>query len=193
MVDSGAMSTVGKPGDKFIPTDKLSQKLFEIPTGEETKAITKANFHHKVVEPARTVDMVLNLALNSLLSTSTLSDTKYVTVLTPEYVLMFHDLGHLQLTISQEATLKGWRCKTSGFWRVPLKTMVINQKKDTILLYRPNPEHAVNSAYEFPITEELIRYLHECAVYPTKETWVKSIIPVNYVLRPGLNVKKVKK
>ena len=33
VVDSGATSTVGKPGDNFIPTDKLSHKVFEIPTG----------------------------------------------------------------------------------------------------------------------------------------------------------------
>ena len=112
MVDSGATSTVGKPGDKFIPTDKLSHKVFKIPIGEETKASTKSKFHHKVQEPARTLDMVPNLAQNSLISARKRSDAKYVTILTPEEVLMFDDLGDLQLTIPQEAILKGWRCKT---------------------------------------------------------------------------------
>ena len=135
--------------------------------------------------------MMPNLAQNSLLSARKFVDAKYVTVLTPEEVLMFEYLGDLQLTIFQEAILKGWRCKTSGFWRVPLNPMVINQNKDTILLDRPNPEHAVNSAYELPITEQLIRYLHACAGYPKKETWFKAVRSGNYVSWPGLNVKKV--
>ena len=134
-----------------------------MPTGEEIKASTKAKFLHKVREPARTVYMVPNLAQNSLLKASKFANAKYVTVLTPEEVLMFDYLGDLQLTTFQEAILKGWRCKTSGFWRVPLNPMVINQNKDTILLDRPNLEHAVNSAYELPITEQLIRYIHVCA------------------------------
>ena len=114
VVNLGATSTVEKTGDEFIPTDKLLQEVFEMPTGEETKASTKTKFHHKVREPARTVDMVPNLSQKSLLSVSKFSDAKYVTVLTPEEVLMFDYLGDLQLTISQEVILKGWRCKTSG-------------------------------------------------------------------------------
>ena len=80
------------------------------------------------------MDMVPNLTQNSLLSASKFADEKYVTVLTPEEVLMFDDLGDLQHTIYKEAILIGWRCKTSGLWRLPLKTMVMNQNEDTILL-----------------------------------------------------------
>ena len=80
-----------------------------MPKGEETKASKKEKLHHKVREPARTVDMVPNLAQNLLLSASKFADAKYVTVLTPEEVLMYDDLGDLQLTIYQESILKGWR------------------------------------------------------------------------------------
>ena len=114
VVNLGATSTVEKTGDEFIPTDKLLQEVFEMPTGEEIKASTKAKFLHKVREPARTVYIVPNLAQNSLLKANKFANAKYVTVLTPEEVLMFDDLGDLQLTISQEAILKGWRCKKSG-------------------------------------------------------------------------------
>ena len=50
--------------------------------------------------------MVPNLARNSLLSASKLADAKYVTVLTPEEVLTFDDLGDLKLTISKEDIFK---------------------------------------------------------------------------------------
>ena len=52
---------------------------------------------------------------------------------------------------------------------------------------------AINSAYELPRTKQLIRYLHACAGYPTRETWVKAIRAGNYVSWPGLTVKKVNK
>ena len=44
-----------------------------------------------------------------------------------------------------------------------------------------------------PSTEKLIRYLHACAGYTTKETWVKAIRSGNYKSWPGINVKKVNK
>ena len=122
---------------------------------------------------------------------STFADAKYVSVLTPEEVLIFDDLGDLQLTISQAAILKGWRCKTTGLWRVPLTPVPLDEKEDTIVLNRPNPTHAINSAYELPSTEQLIRYLHACAGYPTRETWVKAIRAGNYVSWPCVTVKRV--
>ena len=97
------------------------------------------------------------LAKNSLLSARKFADAKYVTVLTPDEVLIFKDLGDLKLTITQEEILKGWRCKTTGLWRVTLACVMLDEKEDTILLYRPNPKHEIKSAYEFPSTEQLIR------------------------------------
>ena len=108
-------------------------------------------------------------------------------------MLIFDDLRDLKLTITQEAILKVWRCKTTVLWRVHLTPVMHNKKEDTILLDRPRPKHAIDSAYELPITEKLIRYLYSCAGYPTKETWVKAIRAGNYVSWPGLTVKKVNK
>ena len=83
MVDSGATSTVGKPDDEFILTEELSHKVLEMPTVEESKAITKYKCHHKVRESEITVDMLPNFARNSLLSARKFSDAKCVTVLIP--------------------------------------------------------------------------------------------------------------
>ena len=67
------------------------------------------------------------------------------------------------------------------------------EKEDTILLDRPITKHAIKSAYKLPSTEQLIRYLHACAGYPTKETWVKAIQAGKYISWPVLTVKKVNK
>ena len=100
-----------------------------------------------VREPARTVDMVPNLKHNSQMSASRFSDAQYITVLTPTEVLVYDDVGDLQLLLSSKAILRGWRCKHSGLWRVPLTPVVLNENTDPILLDRPNPEHAINSVY----------------------------------------------
>ena len=110
-----------KPGDKYTPTDIPSDKVLESPEGAHLFGSTKAFLHHPAREPERSADVVPSLVHNLLLSASKFADAKYVTVLTPEEVLIYDDLGELQLTISHEAILKGWRCKTTGLWRVPLK------------------------------------------------------------------------
>ena len=69
--------------------------------------------------------------------------------------------------------------------------MVHNKNTDTKFISRPNPDHAINSAYELPSSEQLVRYLHACAEYPTKETWLKEIWAGNYLSWPGLTTKKV--
>ena len=126
--DSGATANAMKPGDEYIPTKIPSDKVFECPQGEHIYGSTKARLHHPVREPARSADVVPGLVRNSLLSASKFADAKYVSVLTPEEVLIFDDLGDLQLTISQEAVLKGWRCKTTGLWRVPLTPGPMDEK-----------------------------------------------------------------
>ena len=81
----------------------------------------------------------------------------------------------------------------SGLWRVPLKLTIKNEKYDTILLNRPYPVKPINSFYEIPITEQVIRHLHTCAGSTTKETWLKAIGLDNYTTWPGLTIKAANK
>ena len=112
--DSGETANAMKPGDEYIPTDIPSDKVFESPEGAHIFGSTKAFLHHTVREPARSADVVPSLVRNSLLSARKFADAKCVTVLKSEEVLIYDDLGELQLKISQEEILKGWRCKTTG-------------------------------------------------------------------------------
>ena len=81
--------------------------MFESPEKASLFSSTKAFLHHTVREPEKSADVVPSLVRNLLLSAGKFADTKYVTVLTPEEVLIYDDLGELQLTISQEEILKG--------------------------------------------------------------------------------------
>ena len=117
--DSGATSKCGRETDNFIPTNDKSEKVFYLPTGHTTKASKKSKLHHLVREPARTVDIVPDLKQNSLLSASKFADANYITLLTPDEVLIY-DGNTLKMTIENYAILRGWRDPTTGLWRVPL-------------------------------------------------------------------------
>ena len=54
-------------------------------------------------------------------------------------------------------------------------------------------EESVNNVYELPSTKEIVRYLHACAGFPTKSTWIKAIKGGNYATWPHLSVEAVRK
>ena len=60
-----------------------------MPTGETIAASTQAKLFHDVREPAKTVDMVPQLQLNSLISGGKFADANYITVLTTTEVLIY--------------------------------------------------------------------------------------------------------
>ena len=109
-------------GDDFILTSEKSNKIFHRPTIKTASASVKAKLHHMLRDPACTVDMVPNLKHNSLMSARKFSDAQYITVLTPTEVLVYDYMGDLQLSISGEAILRGWRCKHSGLWQSATRT-----------------------------------------------------------------------
>ena len=67
--------------------------------------------------------MVSALKHKSLISADKFADAKYTTVITIEKVLVYYG-NEVTLGALGQAILKGWRFKTSGLWRVPLKPKV---------------------------------------------------------------------
>ena len=51
----------------------------------------------------------------------------------------------------------------------------------------------MNNVYELPNTAQTIRYLHACAGYPTKSTWLTAIRAGNYLSWPMLTASAVNK
>ena len=67
--------------------------------------------------------MVPALKHKSLISADKFADAKYTTVITIEKVLVYYG-NEVTLRALGQAILKGWRFKTSGLCRVPLKPKV---------------------------------------------------------------------
>ena len=49
-------------------------------------------------------------------------------------------------------------------------------------------EETVNNVYKLPSTGKVVRYLHACAGFPTKATWIKAITGGNYATWPHLSI-----
>ena len=85
------------------------------------EASVEAKLHHKVREPARSVDMVPNLERNSLISGVKFAEAGYVTLLTPTEIFIY-DGSDLKITLSRDAILRRWREPgPTGMWRIPLQ------------------------------------------------------------------------
>ena len=72
------------------------------------EASIKAKLHHKVREPARSVDMVPAVKRDSLVSGMKFAEAGYATLLTPDE-LFIYDGKDLKITVNHDAVLQGWR------------------------------------------------------------------------------------
>ena len=148
--------------------------------------------------PAVDADMVPDLAKNSLLSTGKLADADYATVFTRDEVRVF-DTEAAKLQVEGKVVMRGWRCKETGLWRIPLKPNWTNLNTETALLSQETSKiltskaEFIQNVYELPNTEQVIAWYHAAAGYPTKATWIKAIEAGNYATWPLLTTKAVKK
>ena len=56
------------------------------------------------------------------------------------------------MTVSEKAVLKGWRCPTTKLWRIPLQDSVSNANTDTLLLNGPTGNEPLNALYSVLVT-----------------------------------------
>ena len=68
---------------------------------------------------------------------------------------------------------------TSFLYTVPTSTSVIDQIKHLTTDHESG--EIINTAYEIPRMESVVRYLHAAAGFPTKAIWLKSICNDNYL------------
>ena len=73
---------------EFILADEQSNKVFHMPADTTTKANVKSKMHHNLRDTERTVDMAPMLKHKSLTSAINFIDANYITVMTPEEVLI---------------------------------------------------------------------------------------------------------
>ena len=91
-------------GDPFIHTGQKSTKVFALADGHPTPATTIAKLEHQVREPAQTVDMVPDLANQSLLSGGKFAEAGYVSICDGNKVNIYYGRT-AKITVSEAAVL----------------------------------------------------------------------------------------
>jgi hypothetical protein len=156
---------------------------------------------HNVWQPAKDVHIVPSIQSNSILSTAKFSKAGYITVFDNKEVNIY-DAHNRTSKVSRAAILRGWFDKTANLWQIPLIPVVLNSNTDTVLVNKPPTEflpdrpptiEAIHNVYELKMQPELVRYLHACAGFPTKPSWIEAIKNRQYASWRGLTVKAAAK
>ncbi len=103
-----------------------------MPNGEVKEASDMDKLQHNVRHPAKDVHIVLGIERDSLLSIPKFADANYVTIFDKDEVNIY-DANKTTIVVSRGAILRGWRCKQTNLWQIPLIKNVTNENTDTVL------------------------------------------------------------
>ena len=190
-LDTGATASASHPMAPTIDTGRESSKLFQSALGRIQPATKEVKFDIPLRGTATTAHELPGVT-NNLVSVGKIADEDYTTIFTKEGVDIY-DNRTTKITISKEAVLKGYRCRDTGLWRIPLRETVTNENTQTLLVQCPKTTEAIHNVYELPSTEQTIKYLHAAAGFPTKKTWIEAINRNAYASWPGLTATAVRK
>jgi hypothetical protein len=136
VADSGAALSIGTKRDRkrnaFIMTGRQSDKAFHMPNGEVEEASDMDKFQHNVHHPAKDVRIVPGIERDSLLSIPKFADANYVAIFDKDEVNIYN-ANKTKIIVSRSAILRGWQCKQTNLWQVPLIKNVQNNNTDTVL------------------------------------------------------------
>ena len=134
-----------------------------MPNGAVEPATYMDELHHDVCHPAKDIHIVPGIECDSLLSIAKFADANYIAIFDKDE-LNIYDANKTKVTISRGAILRGWRCKETKLWRIPLVPHVSNNNTDTVLCdrppteflpQRPPPTDAVFNVYELKPNQNL--------------------------------------
>jgi hypothetical protein len=153
-LDSACTSGVVTEEDQkyLVDTGEISTKEFTCPQGDIAKATKKMELDLDMRQVALEMNVVPGLE-STLVSVCKMAEADYITVLDKNEAKIY-DGKTVKITVSEEAVLKGWRCKRTGLWRVPLQRTVVNENTDTLIIDRPDPKEAIAHYFELPSTEK---------------------------------------
>jgi hypothetical protein len=133
VADSGATLSVGTKRDRkrnaFVMTGRQLDKAFRMPNGKVEEASNMDEFQHNVRHPAKDVHIMPGIKRNSLLSIPKFADANYVAIFDKDEVNIY-DANKITIIVSRGAILRGWRCKQTNLWQVPLIKNVQNNNTD---------------------------------------------------------------
>ncbi len=201
--DTAATSNAFLTSAPTLSTGTVSTAVFHLPNGATVAATMIHKLHLNLREPARSINIVLSLVGNSLLSTIKMVEAGYTAIYDNNEV-NFYDTTTTKITVLADAILKGWQCPRAKLWHVPLVDNIHNENMDTLILDHPHKHDCLNllyemesttttwehinaimlqtigreyihNVYELPSIEPTIRCLHAAAGFPVEETWLKAI------------------
>jgi hypothetical protein len=150
----------------------------------------------KLNKAARDLNILPDLADNSLFSVCKLADAGYTTIFHPgEEGVTVHWQDDIYIRVKKPAMMRGWR-DDNGLWRVPIKEgdtrdTVKNENTDTLLIQRPPPSQAFQNVYKLSSNKRVVKYLHAALGFPTKATMLNAVRKNWLVGWPGLTVESV--
>lgn len=131
------------------------------------------------------------LQSNKLMSVEVLADNGHTTIFHPyQQEATVHANNDVTITITKDTLLQVW-WHAQGLWHIPLIDNVTDLATHTITWDCPAPSVAVNSIYELPTTEHMVRYLHAALGFPTKATPLSTAHKGNLARFPGLTVENI--
>ena len=113
-----------------------------MPNSSTAPASDFCKLEHKIRDPAITLNMVPGLVNASLLSRRNLASSGYTAGYDRKEINIY-DGSTTKVIVSEEDSLKGWRCPQSTLWLTPLPSQVKNLNTDTLLLDSPNVQHSL--------------------------------------------------
>jgi hypothetical protein len=105
----------------------MSTAMFYLPNRATAAATMIYKLHHNLREPARSVNIVLSLVGNSLLSTVKMVEASYMAIYDDKEV-NFYNTTTTKITVLADAILKGWQCPQAKLGWVSLVDNVHNEK-----------------------------------------------------------------
>ena len=129
----------------------------------------------------------------------------YTPIITKDDVKI-SNTADVEFTVKADAVLRGWREKDTGLWRIPIgegidkdnvdnanTQTVLTQMAPTTILKEKNVMDFMCNIYELRKQQEIVRFLHAAAGFPTKGTWLKAIKKEFYSAWPGLIARAAEK
>jgi hypothetical protein len=186
-----------------LPTGIMSTAVFHLPNGATAAATMIRKLHQNLWEPACRLNIIPSLVGNSFLSTVKMVKAGYTAIYDDKEVNFYHTVT-TKITVSADIILKGWQCPRAKLCCVPLVDNIRNENTDTLLLDHLHKHDCLNllhevesttttwehintimlqtigweyihNAYELPIIEPTIIYIHAAVRFPVEETWLKAV------------------
>ncbi len=131
-------------------------KAFRMPNGQVEAANDMDELQHNVRHSTNDVHIIPGIERDSLLSIPKFIYANFIAIFDKDKVNIY-DANKTSIIVSHGAILKGWQCKQTNLWRVPLIKDIKNNNTDTVLYDqcsteflpdRPPPSNAIRNMYE---------------------------------------------